>query len=320
MPNLQGVDLIIHLGDLVDKRTSISPITAKRLHEDFLDPLDKLKIPVVFIAGNHDVNYKSTNDVNWLDILLKDRYFNFHRFSEATEYYTEEETLLLVPWINSGNEARTFEKIAASNARYAFGHLELAGHRFDKHTIATHGYDSDLFANFDRVFTGHFHEPSVSKNVHYIGAPYEMTFADSGCDRGFRIFDTVTGEISFYKNPHQMFLETDLETLAGYSETAYNIFNARYVRVNIPDKQMSNDESMDVVLSKLLAAKPINVRKSITRGRDASNDGEVSIETINVRGGFSIFEDFIGRLNTSVDKDTLLETAKKFYDEARQTL
>jgi len=66
----EGIDTVIHLGDLVDRRKYINYLTAKRLRDDFLDPMMTKGLDLHIIAGNHDTFYKNTNDVNALDELL----------------------------------------------------------------------------------------------------------------------------------------------------------------------------------------------------------------------------------------------------------
>ena len=67
-----NINQVIHLGDLVDRRKYINFYTLKRLREDFLDKMCDKNITMDLICGNHDTYFKNTNDVNALDLLLKD--------------------------------------------------------------------------------------------------------------------------------------------------------------------------------------------------------------------------------------------------------
>mgnify|MGYP003704941633 CR=1 FL=1 len=70
----QQIRNIIHLGDVYDRRKYVNFMSAKRLREDFFDPLDERGIVAHMIVGNHDMYYKDTHEVNALDEIVGDRY------------------------------------------------------------------------------------------------------------------------------------------------------------------------------------------------------------------------------------------------------
>ena len=51
---------------------------------NIFDPIKERGINVHLIVGNHDSYYKNTNDVNAVDLLLRE-YDNVNVYSEATE-------------------------------------------------------------------------------------------------------------------------------------------------------------------------------------------------------------------------------------------
>ena len=59
----RGVDTIIHLGDIVDRRKYINYVTLRRMKEMFFEPCKRQNIDLHVIIGNHDVPYKNTNYV-----------------------------------------------------------------------------------------------------------------------------------------------------------------------------------------------------------------------------------------------------------------
>ena len=61
--------------------------------------------PVHTIVGNHTAYYKNTNDVNAVDLLLRE-YDNVIVYSEATEVKLGDADVLFIPWINSENEEK----------------------------------------------------------------------------------------------------------------------------------------------------------------------------------------------------------------------
>lgn len=196
---------VIHPGDLVDRRKYINFNTHQVMRKCFLDELVKRDMTMDLLAGNHDVYYKSTNRLNALDELLRP-YPNITVFADPTDVCREDFTLCYVPWINNENEADTNRVIEQSRAQILFGHLELAGFEMFRGQLSEHGnLELPLLDKFDMVLSGHFHQMSTKGNVTYLGAPYQMTWSDWDCPRGFHILDLETRELEFIPNPNQLF-------------------------------------------------------------------------------------------------------------------
>ena len=75
------------------------------------------------IVGNHTAYYKNTNDVNAVDLLLRE-YDNVKVYSEATEIKLDNLNVLLIPWINNENEKKTLKMIGKTKSPMVMGHLE----------------------------------------------------------------------------------------------------------------------------------------------------------------------------------------------------
>ena len=113
------INHVIHMGDIVDRRTSINFNTLKHLHEDFLLPLSEQEIYMDVICGNHDVYYKSTNELNAFDSIFG-AYDQSMLISTYTEP-TETEHGLFIPWINKENEKQSYDLLTNSRKRFIFG-------------------------------------------------------------------------------------------------------------------------------------------------------------------------------------------------------
>ena len=59
----KGINQIIHLGDVFDRRKYINYITLQNCKRYFFDETKKRNIKVYGIVGNHDVYFKNTNNV-----------------------------------------------------------------------------------------------------------------------------------------------------------------------------------------------------------------------------------------------------------------
>ena len=199
-----SIKQIIHLGDLVDRRKYVNINTVNRLRNDFLQRVsDQYEMDVT--AGNHDVYYKNTNDINFLDEFIGNKYPNINVYTNPIEREYGGIKILLLPWITSENRTETIDLIGKTNAQICMGHLELEGFQMYKGSQISHGEDRGIFRRFDVVFSGHYHHRSTLDNIHYLGSHGEFTWSDYNDPRGFHIFETETRELEFIENPYTLF-------------------------------------------------------------------------------------------------------------------
>ena len=233
-----GVETVIHMGDAFDSRKSIDYQSLEWAKRVVFDPLKKYDVHM--IVGNHDCYYKSTNDVNSPTLLLKD-YPNIKTYSSPTNTKVCGIDMTFIPWICSENYDETLKVIQKSKAKIAMGHLELKGFRVNKHLVMEeHGLEANLFSNFTKVFSGHYHTRSDNGTVFYLGNPYEMYWTDVNDTRGFHIFDTETLEHTPINNPYKLFYNI------YYEDTPHQTFDAseysnKIVKVIVRKKSKQKD-------------------------------------------------------------------------------
>ena len=199
-----NITTIIDMGDTFDSRKGIDFSALAWAKNNYYDRLESMGIHVHTIVGNHTAYYKNTNEVNAVDLLLRE-YDNVTVYSEVTEVEIGGLPLLLIPWINQDNEEKTFKIIKNSTCKVAMGHLELQGFRAHRGCIMDHGHESNLYSEFTKVYSGHYHTRSDDGRIFYLGNPYEMFWNDVGDRRGFHLFDTKTTEHTPVDNPYRIF-------------------------------------------------------------------------------------------------------------------
>ena len=302
----EGIEQIVHLGDLVDNRRHINIQTAKRLREDFIEPLENNNIEMDIIVGNHDVYYKNTNVVNALDELGLDTYENIHVFRHHPH---EASYGLLVPWISSYNREESLNMIKNSKSKYCFGHFELKGFEIGKGRISNVGLDitNGIFNNFTNVFSGHYHTRSRNSNICYIGSCFPFTWADYGDYRGFAVLDTETEKIKFIKNPYNIFsrIEYDEDNLIAFDRS---IIENTYCRVKVIKKE--SQSNFNDFISKI---QDIGVIDLII------DDFPVKIDISETAGETDNTIDFFRRAIDDIEfenKNSVKELTEKIYQEA----
>jgi DNA repair exonuclease SbcCD nuclease subunit len=233
----QGIDTIVHLGDLVDRRKYINIQTANRMREDFLDPIAQRGLDLHVILGNHDVYYKNTNRVNAVKEVCSDVVRLYESATEVTLHGTD---VLFVPWMCAENKQHTLEMIEKSKSSICMGHLELQGFEMFRGSICSHGEDRKLFDKFDSVLSGHFHHRSTDGSIVYVGSHGHFTWSDYGDSRGFHVMDLRTKDLTFIENPYEMFSKTwyddsvnDFQAIMDYD---FSQHAGKYVKLIVKNK------------------------------------------------------------------------------------
>ena len=312
----KGINHVIHLGDIVDRRKYINFLTAKRMREDFLYPLENMGITLDIIAGNHDVYYKNTNEVNALRELIDGRYYNINIYTEATTVTQKDGTpILYVPWINDENRAGTLKEIHDTKSQIVLGHLELAGFHMYKGSTESHGDVPDLFGRFDTVCSGHYHHKSSIGNIHYLGSHCQFTWSDHGDPRGFHILDTETKELEFVANPYDMFAKIWYDdTTPGKEPENYDfkVAKDKFVKVIVSnktdlyrfDKFIERIEQHGVIDLQVVED---HLNLNLEGDEDIVNEAESTVE---------IFKKYIDQIDVGINKKKLESTIVSLYNEA----
>jgi DNA repair exonuclease SbcCD nuclease subunit len=254
------IERVIDLGDTVDRRKYINFKTLSDARRMWFEPLAKRNIRLDMLIGNHSTYYKNTNRLNSPDLLFKD-FTNVIPHSSPVELDIDGFAMAMLPWVCSDNYEESMEFVNNTNATHMCSHLEIAGFEMHLGQISETGFDRSIFSKFEQVYSGHFHHKSSSGNISYLGAPYEMTWADYNDTKGFHVFDTKTREIEFIENPYKMFHKlyyndtvNDIDDILAQD---FDQYTNTYVRLVIQDK--SNPFNFERVVDKIEKASPIDL-------------------------------------------------------------
>ena len=302
-----GIDTIIHMGDAFDSRKSIDFVGLDWTRKVVLEPLSKYNVHL--ITGNHDVYFKNSNKVNSPELLLKD-YGNITTYSEPTEVNIGGLNILLLPWINSENQDKSFKLIKKTRAKVAMGHLELQGFRVNKNLVMDeHGLEANIFKNFKKVFSGHYHTRSDNGTVFYLGNPYEIYWNDVNDPRGFTIFDTETLEHFHIDNPYRMFYNI------YYEDTPYQTFDVREYEnkiVRVIVRKKSDIKQFERFIDKLYNANIAELKVVENFAIEVSED----FEAFESEDTISVLNRYIEEAEVNLDKSILQKMLGEIYQEA----
>ena len=306
----EGITTIVDMGDTFDSRKGIDFGALTWAKENYYNRLQKMGIEIHSIVGNHTAYYKNTNDINAINLLLRE-YANVKIYSETTPIEIDNLSILLVPWINPENEKKTMAMIEQSRSPVVMGHLELHGFKVNDYVVMEHGTSIDPFAKFDRVYSGHFHTRSSQNNIHYLGSPYEMYWNDWNDTRGFHLFDTETLEHTPVNNPYNIFEKV------FYEDTPFQTFDTRgfedkIVKVIVRKKSDIGqfERFIDKIYSANVAELKIVENFDFSGWYDTSETGYESEDTL------SILNRYIDDSEVSLDKSIITKMVDEIYREA----
>lgn len=312
-----GIKTIIHLGDYFDNRRHIPVKVMNRSRKAFLDKLRDFGLHMHIIPGNHDVLFRSTNDICSL--------------KEAMGYYTdcvtihmkpgdveiEGQSFCMMPWINADNLEECQKAITSSSAPIMCAHLELSGFQMMKGIMSQASHEEvttkDL-DKFDFVFTGHYHTKSSSGNIHYLGTQFELTWADSDDPKYFHVFNTETHKNTRVRSPETIFHKLyydDSENPEEMLRAQKDKLTGTYIRIIVSKKEDTErfDRFVDEVA--LLDPEDLKVFDSYNSFKAAEDQ-----EDEDVKDTLELIRSYIDDVETDLDKEKLKRLAIQLHIEA----
>ena len=198
--NAEPGDVLIHLGDLFDNRTSLPIIIINKVERILKEMADIL--PLHIMVGNHDLWNKGSNDVNSVRLYsyISDRISVYERTTTLT---LDDQRLVLMPWVE--RRLDMIEEIRKNPGDYLFCHSDLNGCKMHLNSVAHRNADKidvESFKGYKRAFSGHIHIRQTSANFEFIGSLYQMDRNDTGDQKGITVLDLGTGKTHFEPNTH----------------------------------------------------------------------------------------------------------------------
>ena len=195
-----GITDIIYLGDVFDKRQSISVKTLRQA----MDVFENNGFNQYFILGNHDVAYKNSNELNSVEILLGEKNRVFTDMPSEIEFGGKK--FLMTPWINKTTVEEASKVIKKSKADYLMGHLELGSFEMIRGINSLHGQiNTSILESFEHVVSGHYHCFSNRGNVTYLGNVCQMNWNDYGELKHVAYIDTETDDLELIEIPYALY-------------------------------------------------------------------------------------------------------------------
>lgn len=161
---------LIHLGDVFESRSAISPMIAKAVKDKFVE-LRSLVEDFYIVAGNHDFYSPNSDDIDSLNMVFRDLDINL--IVKESMMSGED---AFIPWY-----AYKDTTWLPDNIKNVYTHADIFGE--DRKNIGG-----------VKIFSGHMHIPNIDErhNLYNLGSCYSLNFADSNQDRFIYVYDGKT--------------------------------------------------------------------------------------------------------------------------------
>jgi len=302
---------IFQLGDLFDNRTSLSLKAFHICKTEWFEPLVEFGFTMHTLLGNHDITMRESLTINTPTSMLGGYVNSGHLkiYSEPTVVRRGKATIDVIPWICRDNREEVAKFLNRKKiSDICIGHFEIRGFNMYRGIAGHGGLSPDIFQRYENTLSGHYHTRSVSNNIQYIGAPYEITWMDAHDSRGFTIFDTDTRKFEFVQNPHTMFQKlyykngctSDISNVAGklvklIVEKKDDLFEF--------DKFLTNLKNCDLY--------DLAILENLEDFKNGVIDDSLEIEDTAM-----IISNYIDSLQTSVSKEKVKSYINSLYVEA----
>lgn len=308
-----NIEDILILGDVIDNRKMIDFNVLRRIREEFFKVLNNYRVNI--ILGNHDVYYRTTNEVSSLESLLNE-YENITVHKKPIELFLQGTKFFLLPWVNNFNEKEFLEEMNKSNAEILCAHLEINRGEMYKGVFCEKGLDSSLFSKFKQVWSGHFHHRNKLENIQYIGNPYELYWNDYGDERGFSVFNPITKTLKFIKNPFSIYSQIIYDDKENnYRSFDYSEYNEKFIKVFVKRKNSNNIHNKFIENLYKNGVYDVKIIDNINE----FNPDEITIKDIKIKSTIDIFNDYIDEIDIETNKLDLKNEIKDLYEEALMT-
>ena len=312
-----NIHTVIDLGDTFDRRKFVNFNILNEVRQFYFDVFEERGIKLHSIVGNHSTYYRNTNSVNSSD-LLYGHYKNVETYPSPQTISIDGTLIDLIPWINSENYDGTIDFIKRSPSHVAFGHLEVAGFAMYKGYNAEDGISKDIFKGYEIVCSGHYHHKSSKDNIHYLGAPYEITWNDYDDPRGFHVFDTETRELKFIRNKFHLFEKIYYDdTKVDYAKVDTDYYKNKIVKLIVEKK--NNTDKYENFVDRLYHSNLADLTILEDLSEYSARYSEDEDEDVEIGNTSDFLEEYVDHMSDSGkegEKVILKKLIKGIYDEA----
>lgn len=319
----EGIDTILHLGDIFDHRKHVSVKALHFTRTFLLNQIRERGMKMHILPGNHDIAYKNSLELCSMFEILQ-HYTDcvtIHMNPEVVEF--EGTNIGLVPWMAPENMDECVEFIQTAETSILAGHFEIAGFRYIANSnMKSSGFNKETFKRYDMVLSGHYHTKSNHGNITYLGSQYQFNWSDVDDRKYFHVLDTSSRDLIPVENPLRLYTKfyyddskaEKLEDIIKKRKHNKRNIEGNYVRVVVTEKK--DYHIFDQFITFIKGHQPFDLQ-IIENFDEFLRDGDEGSESIVIEDTATLLLDFVdNNINTNLDKELLKKYLNELYTEA----
>lgn len=303
------------LGDVYDDRKAIN-INDNELSIDIFEEISEI-LPVYIINGNHDLakktnkgnsSLRSLSNIPNLTVIRKPTLITVKPAKKILNKF------IAIPYLGSYVEENTTLRNFSGKAKYAFMHTDISKMKYDNGMQIVGAVDAELFKG--TILSGHIHKRQESKNVIYVGCPYQLRRSDIENQKGIYQLNIETTELSFIPNNYSpIFHKIKVEDLLQMNIEERNKFLCNnYNDIIVEEKDLRKYKPNDIYdIGNLANAKRMQIAVNKTKKTEIDENTEYSEMSIE-----DLINDSINNLEVDDDvKERLLMKSQIYFSNAQ---
>ena len=159
-----------------------------------------------------------------------------------------------------------------------------------------------------------YHHRSNNGNIHYLGNPYELTWADFDDPRGFHLFDTNDLSLDFIQNPFNIFSKIYYDDTKDMGYTTED-FENKHIKLVVVNK--TDYYKFDQFVDKIYKSNPLELK--IIEDLSEFESTALDDDEVNLEDTLSLLSHYVDNIETDADKDKIKTIMKTLYVEAQNT-
>lgn len=291
------VKKIIHLGDFFDNRKSISLKSLFYAIEHIAPILNEFETYI--IVGNHDTFYK--NQIKPHSLVIFNKFENIHVIDKRFDI---KQDISLIPW--------NYE--LPLGVSYVFGHFEINDFRMNEGFVMRNAnLNKGDMGRYKQVISGHYHTPMSDKNITYLGAPFQQSFADVGGERGFYLWSKENGLhfVEYMDAPQFMRITADESLIKS------EIPNIKGNIVKLIFEQDFGTTTNEKIVESIQMLKPQQFLTDFSKiSKELAENEVITPDTTKIVSNKEIVEEFINvsTIPKNIEKKTVIKMISTIID------